>query len=40
MARFVGAIDSGTTSTRFMLFDERTVAAYRQAAEAIFGSET
>ena len=23
MARFVGAIDSGTTSTRFMLFDER-----------------
>jgi glycerol kinase len=23
MARFIGAIDSGTTSTRFMLFDER-----------------
>ncbi|MCB9576537.1 MAG: O-acetyl-ADP-ribose deacetylase [Polyangiaceae bacterium] len=31
---------SGASLCRFMLFDERTVAAYRQAAEAIFGSET
>ncbi len=30
---------AGTSLCRFMLFDEATVEVYRQAAEAIFGSD-
>lgn len=31
MAKYVGAIDSGTTSTRFILFDQRgSIVAYDQ----------